>query len=150
MSETVAGVDGRVSAISSWKTQTNANGRLVQTGIVQGSNGEVSEILMMAQRVAFIDGVDGNVVPGFVMENGQVVMNTALISKAFVQELVAGLTIRSEALNAQGLPLLEINFKAGTFILRGQDASGSTLLNNGGFYVYDANGVERTAIGRLS
>ncbi|MNH48275.1 hypothetical protein D3C79_1119930 [compost metagenome] len=60
------------------------------------------------------------------------------------------MTIRSAALNAQGLPLLEINFAAGTFTLRGQDANGSTLLNNGGLYVYDANGIERTAVGRLT
>ena len=48
------------------------------------------------------------------------------------------------------MPLLEINFAAGTFTLRGQDANGSTLLNNGGLYVYDANGTERTAVGRLT
>ncbi|MNJ76049.1 hypothetical protein D3C77_732510 [compost metagenome] len=60
------------------------------------------------------------------------------------------MTIRSAALNSQGLPLLEINFAAGTFTLRGQDANGSTLLNNGGLYVYDAAGTERTAVGRMT
>ncbi|WP_052261107.1 TipJ family phage tail tip protein [Pseudomonas sp. C5pp] len=150
VSEVMADINGRVSAQTTVKVETNQNGRKVVSGIAIGSNGEEGEILLMAQRVAFIDGLNGNVVAGLVVENGQVMMNTALISKAFIQELVAGLTIRSETLNAQGLPLLEVNFKAGTFTLRGQDANGSTLLNNGGLYVYDANGVERTAVGRMT
>lgn len=150
ISETVAGVDGKVSAISSWKTETNANGRRVATGIVQGSNGEEGEILLMAQRLAIVDGVSGDMVLPFVVQNGQVFINQAVINKAFIQEIVAGMTIRSAALNSQGLPLLEINFAAGTFVLRGQDANGSTLLTNSGLYVYDLNNIERAAIGRLT
>ena len=61
-----------------------------------------------------------------------------------------GMTLRSQAVNAQGLPLIEINLASGSFTVRGQDASGSTLLNNGGLYVYDANGIERAAVGRLT
>jgi hypothetical protein len=60
------------------------------------------------------------------------------------------MTLRSQAVNAQGLPLIEINLASGSFTVRGQDANGSTLLNNGGLYVYDANGIERTAVGRLT
>ncbi|WP_442964966.1 phage tail tip fiber protein [Pseudomonas sp. JQ170C] len=150
VSETVAGVDGKVSAISSWKTETNVNGKKVATGIVQGSDGEIGEILLSAQRVAIIDGINGAEGNLFVFQNGQLFLNQAFISTAFIQNIVAGMTIRSAALNSQGLPLLEINFAAGTFTLRGQDANGSTLLNNGGLYVYDANGVERTAVGRMT
>ncbi|WP_446430907.1 TipJ family phage tail tip protein [Pseudomonas sp. 1121_17] len=147
ISETVAGVDGKVSAISSWKTETNANGRRVATGIVQGSNGEVGEILLSAQRLAIVDGVDGNMILPFVVQNGQVFINQAVINTAFIQEIVAGMTIRSETLNAQGLPLLEINFKAGTFILRGQSADGSTLITNGQVNTYYASGNPATKMG---
>ncbi|MNJ37019.1 hypothetical protein D3C77_318240 [compost metagenome] len=150
VSETVAGVDGKVSAISSWKTETNAGGKKVATGIVQGSNGEEGEILLMAQRLAIIDGLDGQMILPFVVQNGQVFINQAIINQAFIQEIVAGMSIRSAALNSEGLPLLEINFAAGTFVLRGEDADGSTLLNNGGLYVYDAARIERTAVGRMT
>ncbi|WP_411959064.1 phage tail protein [Pseudomonas sp. s4] len=150
VSEVVAGVDGKVSAISSWKTETNASGKKVATGIIQGSDGSVGEILLSADRVAIINGLNGQEASLFVFQNGQLFLNSALINQAFIQELIMGMSIRSQALNSQGLPLLEINFAAGTFTLRGQDANGSTLLNNGGLYVYDANGTERTAVGRLT
>ncbi|WP_232238373.1 phage tail tip fiber protein [Pseudomonas monteilii] len=149
VSEVMADINGRVSAQTTLKVETNQGGRKVVSGLAIGSNGEEGEVLLMAQRLAIIDSLNGQTILPFVVEGGQVFIDQAVINRAFIQEIVAGMTIRSAALNAQGLPLLEINFAAGTFILRGQDASGSTLLNNGGFYVYDANGVERTAIGRL-
>ncbi|MGE1612954.1 TipJ family phage tail tip protein [Pseudomonas monteilii] len=150
VSDVVAGVDGRVSALSSWKTETNANGKKVATGIVQGSDGSVGEILLSADRVAIINGLNGPEANLFVFQNGQLFLNSALINQAFIQSLVVGMTLRSQAVNAQGLPLIEINLASGSFTVRGQDASGSTLLNNGGLYVYDANGIERAAVGRLT
>ncbi|WP_420793923.1 phage tail tip fiber protein [Pseudomonas asiatica] len=150
VSEVVAGVDGKVSAISSWKTETNASGKKVATGIIQGSDGTVGEILLSADRVAIINGLNGPEASLFVFQDGQLFLNSALINQAFIQSLVVGMTLRSQAVNAQGLPLIEINLASGSFTVRGQDANGSTLLNNGGLYVYDANGIERTAVGRLT
>ncbi|MFV3288526.1 phage tail tip fiber protein [Pseudomonas sp. NY11955] len=150
VSDTVAGVDGRVSAISSWKTETNASGKRVATGIIQGSDGSVGEILLSADRVAIINGLNGPEASLFVFQDGQLFLNSALINQAFIQNLIVGMTLRSQAVNAQGLPLIEINLASGSFTVRGQDANGSTLLNNGGLYVYDANGIERTAVGRLT
>ncbi|WP_433886684.1 TipJ family phage tail tip protein [Pseudomonas vranovensis] len=148
--EVVAGVDGKVSAISSWKTETNINGKKVATGIVQGSSGEIGEILLSAQRVAIINGLDGPESSLFVFQDGQAFINTAFISTAFIQQIVLGMTLRSQAVDTQGLPLIELNMVTGSFTVRGQDASGYTLLNNGGIYTYDVNGTERTAIGRLT
>lgn len=150
VSEVVAGVDGKVSAISSWKTETNASGKKVATGIIQGSDGSVGEILLSADRVAIINGLNGPEASLFVFQDGQLFLNSALINQAFIQSLVVGMTLRSQAVNAQGLPLIEINLASGSFTVRGQDANGSTLLNNGGLYVYDASGIERTAVGRLT
>ena len=150
VSEVMADINGRVSAQTTLKVETNQGGRKVVSGIAIGSNGEEGEILLMAQRLAIIDSLNGQTILPFVVEGGQVFINQTVINTAFIQQIVAGMTIRSAALNAQGLPLLEINFAAGTFTLRGQDANGSTLLNNGGLYVYDANGIERTAVGRLT
>lgn len=78
------------------------------------------------------------------------VIDTALISRAFIQEIVLGMTLRSEAVDAKGRPLLEINVKAGTFTLRSTGADGSTLLNNNGLTVFDANDIDRVTVGRLS
>ncbi|MCE1010353.1 phage tail tip fiber protein, partial [Pseudomonas monteilii] len=150
VSEVMADINGRVSAQTTLKVETNQGGRKVVSGIAIGSNGEEGEILLMAQRLAIIDSLNGQTILPFVVEGGQVFINQAVINQAFIQNIVAGMTIRSQALNSQGLPLLEINFAAGTFTLRGQDANGSTLLNNGGLYVYDASGIERTAVGRLT
>lgn len=150
VSEVMADINGRVSAQTTLKVETNQGGRKVVSGIAIGSNGEEGEILLMAQRLAIIDSLNGQTILPFVVEGGQVFINQAVINQAFIQNIVAGMTIRSQAVNSQGLPLLEINFAAGTFTLRGQDANGSTLLNNGGLYVYDANGIERTAVGRLT
>ncbi|MNJ25709.1 hypothetical protein D3C77_201630 [compost metagenome] len=150
MDEVVVGLGGRVSAISSWKTETNVNGKKVATGIIQGSNGEIGEILLSAQRVAIINGIDGDESNLFVFQNGQLFLNQAFINTAFIQQIILGMTLRSQAVDSQGRPLIEMNMVNGTFTIRGQDANGSTLLNNGGIYVYDANNVERAALGRLS
>lgn len=77
-------------------------------------------------------------------------INTALINKAFIQELVLSMSLKSQAVDPQGRPLIEIDMVNGTFAVRGHDGDGSTLLNNGGVYVYDVNDVERAAIGRLT
>ncbi|WP_010226177.1 phage tail protein [Pseudomonas donghuensis] len=150
VSEAVVGIDGRVSAMTTLKAQTISNGKKVMAGLVLGSDGETSEILAFAQRFAIVDEASGGMILPFVVQDGQVFINTAIINTAFIKEIIAGMSIRSAAVNSQGLPLLEINFAAGTFVLRGQDANGSTLLNNGGIYTYDLNGVERTAVGRMT
>ncbi|OAI84862.1 phage tail tip fiber protein [Pseudomonas putida] len=150
VSEAVVGVDGRVRAQTTIKAQTIVGNRKVMAGLSVGVDGDTSEILAFAQRFAIVDESSGQMVLPFVVQGGQVFMNTAIISTAYIQQIVAGMAIVSAAKNSQGLPLLEINFAAGTFVLRGQDADGSTLLNNGGLYVYDVNGTERAAIGRMT
>lgn len=150
MDEVVVGLDGRVSAISSWKTETNVKGKKVATGIIQGSNGDIGEILLSAQRVAIINGIDGDESNLFVFQNGQLFLNQAFINTAFIQQIILGMTLRSQAVDSQGRPLIEMNMVNGTFTVRGQDANGQTIINNGGMYVYDVNGVERVAVGRLT
>ncbi|WP_342650931.1 DUF1983 domain-containing protein [Pseudomonas sp. REB1044] len=147
----IVDANGRVSAISSWKTETNVNGKKVQTGIVQGSDGSVSEILLAADRVAIINGLNGDSLNSmFIFQDGKAYFNTALINQAYIREIILGMTLRSQATDSQGRPLLEINVAAGTFTLRGQDANGSTLINNGGLFVYDNKDIERAGVGRLT
>ncbi|AIN57981.1 phage tail tip fiber protein [Pseudomonas soli] len=148
--EVVASIDGKVSAISSWKTETNVNGKKVATGIVQGSDGSVGQIIMSADQVVIANGLSGPEANLFVFQDGQMFVNTAFINKAFIQQLILSMTLRSQAVDSQGRPLIEMNMVTGTFTLRGQDGSGSTLINNGGIYVYDLNYIERAALGRMT
>lgn len=152
VSTVVAGLNGKVSALTTIKTSTTVAGRTVMAGLAIGVDGEQqeSQILAFAQRFAILDEVSGQMIAPFVVQGGQVFMNTAIISQAFIKELVLGMTLRSAALNNQGLPLLEINIPAGTFTLRGQSDSGYTLLNNNGIYVYDLNYIERAALGKMT
>ncbi|UUC17526.1 DUF1983 domain-containing protein [Pseudomonas asiatica] len=150
VSQAVTTLDGKVEAKVTIKAQTIAGGRQVTTGLAFGSNGETSEFLAFAQRFAVVDEVGGQVVAPLVVQNGQVFINTALINQAFIQQIILGMTLRSQAVDSQGRPLIEMNMVNGTFTLRGQDASGSLLINNGGVYVYDANNIERTAVGRMT
>ncbi|MFI8393993.1 DUF1983 domain-containing protein [Pseudomonas sp. NPDC078863] len=151
-STAVSGLNGKVSALTTIKTSTTVGNRTVMAGLAIGVEGEQqeSQILAFAQRFAILDEVSGQMIAPFVVQGGQVFMNTAIISQAFIKELVLGMTLRSAALNSQGLPLLEINIPAGTFTLRGQSSTGYTLLNNNGIYVYDLNYIERAALGKMT
>ncbi|AZE73140.1 Phage tail fiber protein [Pseudomonas synxantha] len=150
VSETVVRLDGRVSAQTTMKAQTIVDGKRVVSGLAFGSNGEQAEFLIFAQRFAVVNEVNGKVDPMFVIENGQAVFNTAIISKAIIQEIVLGMVLRSPAVDSLGRPLLEINIPAGTFTLRSSGTGGSSLLNNDGLTVFDAGGVDRVSVGRLS
>ncbi len=149
VSQTLVGLDGRVSSSVTLKAQTIADGRRVTTGMAFGSNGEQSEFLIMAQRMAVVNEIDGKVIPMFVIENGQAVFNNAIISKAIIQEIILGMVLRSPTQDSKGRPLLEINIPAGTLNLRGEGTDGASLLDNSGISVFDANEKRRGKFGRL-
>ncbi|MEO6677672.1 MAG: DUF1983 domain-containing protein, partial [Pseudomonas sp.] len=132
----VSGLNGKLAATTTIKTSTTVGGRTVMAGLAIGVEGQTqeSQILAFAQRFAILDEVSGQMIAPFVVQGGQVFINTAIISTAFIQELILGMTLRSAALNSQGLPLLEINIPAGTLTLRGQTADGSIMLNNYGMF----------------
>lgn len=150
VSETVVQLDGKVSAQTTMKAQTIVDGRKVVTGLAFGSDGEQSEFLIFAQRFAVVNEIDGTVIPMFVVQNNQVVFNTAIISKALIQEIILGMNIRSPTVDSQGRPLLEINVPAGKLVFRSEDEDGSILLNSDGLAVYDGNYKRRTMNGRLT
>jgi len=145
---------GKLTTMWTVKMQLNAQGQYVAAGIglgiENGPAGLQSQFLVSADRFAVVNGVNGALSSPFVVQNGQVFINQAFINTAFIQQIILGMTLRSQAVDSQGRPLIELNMVNGTFTLRGQDASGSLLINNGGLYVYDANSVERTAVGRMT
>ncbi|MNZ83098.1 Chromosome partition protein Smc [compost metagenome] len=154
VSQAQANFEGKASTMWSVKMQVNAQGQYVAAGIglgiENGPAGLQSQFLVSADRFAVVNGINGTLASPFVVQNGQVFINTALINTAFIQNIILGMTLRSQAVDSQGRPLIELNMVSGAVTIRGQTADGSILLNNGGLYVYDANGVERTAVGRLT
>ena len=150
VSKAQATTDGKVSSMVTFKAETVAGGKKVASGFAFGSDGEQAEFLIFAQRFAVVDEVSGAVVPMFVVQNNQVFINQAIINKAFIQEIILGMTLRSEAVDSKGRPLLEINVKAGTFTLRGEGVDGSTLLDSTGLAVYDGSEKRRGKFGRIS
>jgi hypothetical protein len=153
-SQAVAALDGKASTMWSVKMQLNSQGQYVAAGIglgiENGPAGLQSQFLVSADRFAVVNGVNGTLSSPFVVQGGQVYINQAFINSAYIQNIVLGMTLRSQAVDSSGRPLIELNMVTGAFTVRGQDADGSVLLNNKGIYVYDANSVERGALGRLS
>ncbi|WP_422419110.1 host specificity protein J [Pseudomonas sp. GZD-222] len=152
--QALATLEGKASTMWSVKMQVNAQGQYVAAGIglgiENGPAGLQSQFLVSADRFAVVNGINGTLSSPFVVQSGQVFINQAFINTAFIQQIILGMTLRSQAVNSQGLPLIELNMVNGTFTVRGQDANGQTIINNGGVYVYDLNGTERVAVGRLS
>ena len=131
VSKAVADVNGRVSAQTTINAETIAGGRKVMAGLSIAA-GDTSEILAFAQRFAIIDEVTGQLRAPFIVQGGQVFINYAMIDTAFIQNLVLGMTLRSSAVNSQGLPLLEINIPQGKLILRGSTGEGTSEFSNDG------------------
>ncbi|MDD2092433.1 DUF1983 domain-containing protein [Pseudomonas guariconensis] len=149
-----ADTSGKLSTMWSVKMQLNAQGQYVAAGIglgiENGPAGLQSRFLVSADSFAVVNGINGTLSAPFVVQGGQVFINQAFINTAFIQQIILGMTLRSQAVDSAGRPLIELNMVSGSFTVRGQDANGSTLLNNRGVYVYDENNVERTAVGRLT
>ncbi len=154
VSQAQANFEGKASAMWSVKMQLNAQGQYVAAGIglgiENGPAGLQSSFLVSADRFAVVNNINGTLSSPFVVQGGQVFINQAFINTAFIQQIILGMTLRSQAVDSQGRPLIELNMVNGTFTLRGQDGNGSTLINNGGIYVYDLNNIERAALGRMT
>lgn len=142
VSETVVQLNGKVLAQTTMKAQTIVDGRRVVSGLAFGSNGDQSEFLIFAQRFAVVNEVNGKVDPMFVIENGQAIFNTAIISKAFIEQIILGMSLRSAAVDAYGNPLIELNMSTGTFALRGAKDGNTSVLNSSGIKFTYANGVD--------
>ncbi|NMX65680.1 DUF1983 domain-containing protein [Pseudomonas sp. WS 5079] len=142
VNQTLVGLDGRVSSMVTLKAQTIVGGKRVTSGFAFGSDGEQSEFLIFAQRFAVVDEVSGQLVPMFVVEGNQVVLNQAIISKAFIQEIILGMNLRSAAVDGNGQPLFELNVATGSWVFRGSKNGNSSLLNSDGLKFTYANGVD--------
>lgn len=151
VSQAQANFEGKASTMWAVKMQLNNYGQYVAAsiglGIENGPGGLQSQFLVQADRFAVVNGVNGALTSPFVVQNGQVFINSAVINTAFIQQIVAGMSIVSEAVDANNRPLLEMNFKTGYVAFRGQDANGSTLITNGQVNTYYNSGNPATKMG---
>jgi len=145
-----ADLDGQLSALVSIKAQTTVGGRNVMAGLTVGVEGEEQEsaILAFAQRFAIIDEVSGELIYPFVVEGGQVFINSAVIGQAFIRELIVGMRLESEATDPDGNPLILLDFATGEFALRGVGTDWSTEVIPEGIRTYEDDEL-RTALGNL-
>lgn len=154
VAEAQADLEGKASTMWSVKMELNSRGQYVAAGIglgiENGPAGLQSRFLVSADSFAVVNNINSTLSSPFVVQGGQVFINQAFINTAYIQQIVLGMTLRSQAVDSSGRPLIELNMVTGAVTIRGQTANGSILLNNNGLYVYDANGIERTAVGRLT
>lgn len=141
------------AAITLRAQATRPDGTPVISGIgigVEPEDGElVSQILLMANRLAIIDGEDinGNPQVPFVVEDKKVYINSAFIKTATIENAIIGLTLRSLAEDGLGNPLVLINLTTGEFTLRSVSTEGRTVITNKGVNTYYANGRLATRMG---
>lgn len=140
VSQVVAGLDGKVSAQTTIKAQTNVDGKKVMAGLALGSDGDTSEILAFAQRFAIIDEVSGAATFPFVVSGGQVFISSAVIKTGMITNAMIGNYIQSNNYVA-GVSGWRLSFD-GTFEMNGNIAGLGTMRLTNTFlkFIY-ANGV---------
>ena len=106
-SSAVAEIGGKIQSLYTLKTEAIAGGRRVVAGVAVGADGKTGsgEILLMADKVAYVDPKDKTVTPAFVtvIENGRAkqALNGDLFASGSVlaRHLAANLTVEAPTLN---------------------------------------------------
>lgn len=91
-SSTRATLEGKLSAMTTLKSQVTSGGKKYYAGIGLGvenapnGSGFQSQILFQADRIGVLNTANGNVTMPFVIQGGQVFMNQALIGSAWIKD----------------------------------------------------------------
>lgn len=144
-------LDDKVGASYSVKLQVASGGRYVAAGFgvgVENNAGVLqSTFAVMADRFAVLNPSGSGFVSPFAIQNGQVFMNDALISKLAVSNALVGSTISSVAMTNWGGPVMSMDFNSGTIIMRHPTSTYSQVhVNKDGIQVY-VGGVLRVRMG---
>lgn len=155
LSKTQADLEGNLSTMWSVKMQVNANGQLVTAGIGLGieTNAEgvtQSQFLVSADRFAVVSALaGGQVFTPFVVQNGQVFMQSAFIQDGTITNAKIGEYIASTNYVA-GVSGWRLD-KSGTFEINGSvPGQGKMLMTHRSLRVYDVNNTKRVQLGDLS
>ena len=144
-------LDGKVNATYSVRLQAMANGQYAMAGIGAGidNNGGIlqSTVAVIADRFAVMNPAGNGYILPFAIQNGQVVMNDALISKLSVQNALVSADINSSLQTAQGLPLMQMITRTCQIIMRHPTRANTyTLMDVNGIDVV-VDGVRRVRMG---
>ena len=153
--------EGNVKSLYTLKTQAFGNNRRAISGIAVGADSKTAEghILMMADKVMFVDPNSNQIVPALLVEvkDGRAVMglNGDLISDGTIhgRQLVAGTKIVSPEIDGGSLSIgngrFTVNKDGEVKISSVADKVGMKFTNDR-IDVYDESGVLRVRIGKLS
>jgi len=145
-----ANLDGKVNATWSVKLGLTSGGSYYAAGFGLGLENQggtfQSSFVVLANRFSVLNPVGEGLVNIFTAENGQVVMNDALISKLTVHRAIVGSSINSSELANDGTPIMRMDFASGTLILLNKAATAYTVYNRRGIDMV-INGVRRIRMG---
>lgn len=144
--------DGSASAFYDVGLQIQRNGQNYKTGMAMGiepsGSGYKSTIAFSADQFGIYSGSSaGSYQLAFAAVNGQVFLRSAFIQDGTIDNAKIGNFIQST--NYNGAVGWRIDKNAG-FFFGGAGGGGSTRMDETGFSVYDAGGVERFRAGKLS
>ncbi|MCP1173040.1 host specificity protein J [Ralstonia chuxiongensis] len=148
--QAVADQNGKLAAMYTIKTQIAANGRTYLAGIgigVENNQGVIeSQVLIAADRFGVIHPNGNSVLTPFLIQGGQVFMDSAFIQDGAITNAKIGNVIQSNALGANGRPRWVLD-KNGTLELNGVAGGGYLRITDQVVQVFDANGVLRVRMG---
>ena len=144
-------LNNKVNASYSVKLQVTAGGQYVAAGFGLGADNSSgvlqSTFAVMADRFAVLNPSGNGFVSPFAIQNGQVFINEAFISKLSVQSALVSADINSSLVNAQGLPLMQMITRTAQIIMRHPTRANTyTMMDVNGIDVI-VDGVRRVRMG---
>ncbi len=159
VSRTVAGVNNKLSATHTIKTQVVGGGRTAIAGIALGasSDGRTAEssVIVMADKFGVVkNATDGTVRNVFTLANGRLALSGDLIADGTIlgQHIKANQTIQSPVINGGSLNINNrfiVNGSGGVTI-RANSGNVGMVITNDRIDVYDESGNLRVRLGKLS
>lgn len=155
MSNTVAGLNGKVSSMHTIRTQAINGGKTAIAGISLGASENESSVIVMADKFGVVksatDGVIKNV---FTVANNQLALSGDLIADGTIlgQHIKANQTIQSPVINGGSLNINNrfIVNGSGDVTIRANSGNVGMVITNDRIDVYDESGNLRVRLGKLS
>ncbi|MCQ4257487.1 host specificity protein J [Stutzerimonas stutzeri] len=152
-SEVVAGLDGKLQAMYSVKLGVTSGGQYYAAGMGIGientPEGMQSQVLFQADRFAVINVANGQITTPFVIQGGQVFINSAVIGEGTIgmAQIATALQSTDYVAGSQGWRL----DKAGTFEINGSvPGQGRMQMTHRALKFWDGNNVLRVQAGDLT
>ncbi|MCU8048423.1 phage tail protein [Shewanella sp. SM65] len=150
-STALVALDGKLQAMYSVKVGVTADGKYygagMSIGIENTPEGMQSQVLFDVGRFALINQITGSstITTPFVVQGGQVFINTAIIGDATINFAKISDTLQSTnyVQNISGWKL----YKDGTFEINGTSAGNRMKITNSGLVIYDSNNIARVEFG---